>query len=104
MVTATKLSSEWIYKFYRELDKNGVENHALLIEQGGEILFEEYASPYGADMPHTLFPSQNQSLQRQSDLLLKRDFSPSIQEYCRFSPNISIVKAMSGTTFPCARS
>lgn len=55
MVTATKLSSEWIYNFYRELDKNGVENHALLIEQGGEILFEEYASPYGADMPHTLF-------------------------------------------------
>ncbi len=55
MVTATKLSSEWIYKFYQELEKNGVENHALLIEQGGEILFEEYASPYCADMPHTLF-------------------------------------------------
>lgn len=52
---ATKLSSEWIYKFYQELEKNGVENHALLIEQGGEILFEEYASPYRADMPHTLF-------------------------------------------------
>lgn len=55
MVTATKLSSERIYNFYRELEKNGVENHALLIEQGGEILFEEYASPYRADMPHTLF-------------------------------------------------
>ncbi|MBO5858857.1 MAG: serine hydrolase [Clostridia bacterium] len=51
----TKLSSEWIYKFYQELEKNGVENHALLIEQGGEILFEEYAAPYSADMPHTLF-------------------------------------------------
>lgn len=53
--TATKLSSARIYEFYRELEKNGVENHALLIEQGGEILFEEYASPYCADMPHTLF-------------------------------------------------
>ncbi len=50
-----KLSSEWIYKFYQELEKNGIENHALLIEQGGEILFEDYAAPYSADMPHTLF-------------------------------------------------
>lgn len=55
MIKSTKLSSERIYKFYKELEKNGIENHALLIEQGGEILFEEYAFPYGADMPHTLF-------------------------------------------------
>lgn len=55
MATATKLSSEWIYKFYRELDRNGLENHALMIEQGGEIVFEEYLYPYSADMPHTLF-------------------------------------------------
>ena len=55
MATATKLSSEWIYNFYRQLDENGYENHALLIEQGGEILFEEYLYPYSADMPHTLF-------------------------------------------------
>ncbi len=55
MKTKTKLSSEWIYKFYKELEKYGIENHGLLIEQGGEILFEEYAYPYCADMPHTLF-------------------------------------------------
>lgn len=55
MKTATKLSSEWIYKFYKELEANGVENHALLIMQNGEILFEEYAYPYSAEMPHTMF-------------------------------------------------
>lgn len=55
MKTKTKLSSKRIYDFYRELDKYGVENHGLIIEQGGEILFEEYAYPYSADMPHTLF-------------------------------------------------
>lgn len=55
MKTLTKLSSKRIYDFYRELEKNGIENHGLLIEQGGEILFEEYAYPYSADMPHTLF-------------------------------------------------
>ncbi len=51
----TKLSSEWIYKFYKEQEKYGIENHGLIIEQGGEILYEEYAYPYSADMPHTLF-------------------------------------------------
>ena len=55
MEVRAKISSEWIYKFYKELEKNGIENHGLLIEQGGEILFEEYAYPYCADMPHTLF-------------------------------------------------
>lgn len=50
-----KLSSEWIYKFYKELEKHGIENHGLLIEQGGKTVFEEYAYPYCADMPHTLF-------------------------------------------------
>ncbi len=55
MKTRTKLSSKRIYDFYQELEKYGVENHGLIIEQGGEILFEEYAYPYGADMPHTLF-------------------------------------------------
>ena len=55
MKVKTKLSSKRIYDFYRELEKCGIENHALIIEQGGEILFEEYAYPYSADMPHTLF-------------------------------------------------
>ncbi len=55
MNTKSKLSSEWIYRFYNELEKYGMENHGLLIMQNGEILFEEYLYPYSADMPHTLF-------------------------------------------------
>ena len=55
METKTKLSSEWIYKFYKELDKHNVENHALIIMRDGEVLFENYVYPYSADMPHTLF-------------------------------------------------
>lgn len=55
MNTKTKLSSEWIYKFYQELEKHGIENHGLLITQNGETVYEEYAYPYCAEMPHTLF-------------------------------------------------
>lgn len=55
MLTKTRLSSEWIYKYYKELENCGVENHGLLIMQNGETVFEEYAYPYSADMPHTLF-------------------------------------------------
>lgn len=55
MIVKEKLSSEWIYKFYKQLEANGVENHGLLIMMGGETVFEEYAYPYSADMPHTLF-------------------------------------------------
>jgi len=55
MLTKSKLSSEWIYKYYKELERCGVENHGLLIMQNGETVFEEYAYPYSADMPHTLF-------------------------------------------------
>ncbi len=55
MLTKSKLSSEWIYKYYKRLEHCGVENHGLLIMQNGEILFEEYAYPYSAEMPHTLF-------------------------------------------------
>lgn len=55
MAVKTKLSSEWIYRFYKELEKNGIENHGLLIMQGSDIVFEEYAYPYSADMPHTMF-------------------------------------------------
>lgn len=55
MLTKTRLSSEWIYKYYKRLENCGVENHGLLIMQNGEIIFEEYAYPYSADMPHTLF-------------------------------------------------
>lgn len=55
MDTKTKLSSERIYKFYKELDKYNIENHALIIMQGNEIVFENYVYPYSADMPHTMF-------------------------------------------------
>ena len=55
MLTKSKLSSEWILKYYKELENCGVENHALLIMQNGETIFEEYNYPYSADMPHTLF-------------------------------------------------
>ena len=55
MSIKTNLSSEWIYKFYKALDEHGIENHGLLIMQNGETVFEEYAYPYSADMPHTLF-------------------------------------------------
>lgn len=55
MKTGVRLSSEWIYKFYKELDAKGIENHGLLIMQNGETVFEEYAYPYCAEMPHTLF-------------------------------------------------
>lgn len=55
MLTKSKLSSEWIYKYYKRLESCGVENHGLLIMQNGETVFEEYNYPYSADMPHTLF-------------------------------------------------
>ena len=55
MLTKSKLSSEWILKYYKELENCGVENHGLLIMQNGETIFEEYNYPYSADMPHTLF-------------------------------------------------
>ena len=55
MLTKSKLSSEFIYKYYKELENCGVENHGLIIMQNGETIFEEYAYPYSADMPHTLF-------------------------------------------------
>ncbi len=55
MVKAEKLSCKRLYEFYRELENRGIENHSLLIMQHGETVFEEYAAPYSADMPHTLF-------------------------------------------------
>ena len=50
-----KLSSEWIYKYYKGLEEHNIENHGLIIMQNGETVFEEYAEPYWKDMPHTLF-------------------------------------------------
>ena len=50
-----KLSSKVLYEFYKELEKYDIENHGLLIMQGHETIYEEYAYPYSADMPHTLF-------------------------------------------------
>ena len=55
MLTKSKLSSEWIYKYYKRLENCGVENHGLIIMQNGETIFEEYNYPYSADVPHTLF-------------------------------------------------
>ncbi|MBQ5592300.1 MAG: serine hydrolase [Clostridia bacterium] len=55
METKTKISSEWIYKFYKQLDEHNVENHALIMMQGNETVFENYVYPYSAEMPHTLF-------------------------------------------------
>ena len=55
MLTKATLSSEWIYKFYKELENHGIENHGLLIMKDGETVFEEYAYPYSGDMPHNLF-------------------------------------------------
>ena len=55
MQTKLNLSSKNIYEFYKEIELHGVENHGLIIMRDGEILFEEYAYPYSADMPHTLF-------------------------------------------------
>lgn len=55
MVTENVLSSKWIYKFYEELDRHNIENHALIMMRDGEVLFENYVYPYSADMPHTLF-------------------------------------------------
>lgn len=55
MTVKTKLSSKRIYEFYKELEKYGIENHGLLIMKDGETVFENYAYPYSADMPHTLF-------------------------------------------------
>ncbi len=50
-----RLSSKVLYEFYKELEKYDIENHGLLIMQGHEAVYEEYAYPYSADMPHTLF-------------------------------------------------
>lgn len=54
-VEMKKLSSEWIYKYYKGLEEHNIENHGLIIMQNGETVFEEYAEPYSKDMPHTLF-------------------------------------------------
>lgn len=55
MQTKSKLSSKYIYKYYKELEKHNIENHGLLIMQKDEVIFEEYAEPYSALLPHTLF-------------------------------------------------
>ena len=55
MLIKSKISSEWILKYYKELENCNVENHGLIIMQNGETVFEEYSYPYSADIPHTLF-------------------------------------------------
>ncbi len=50
-----KLSAKWIYEYLKQQEQSNIENHALLIMQGDDIVFEEYNYPYSADMPHTLF-------------------------------------------------
>ena len=39
---ATKLSAKRIYEYYKGLEESNIENHALLIMQGDDIIFEEY--------------------------------------------------------------
>ncbi|MBO5896502.1 MAG: serine hydrolase [Clostridia bacterium] len=48
-------SAKWVYEYLKKQAESGIENHALLIMQGNDIVFEEYNYPYSADMPHTLF-------------------------------------------------
>ena len=55
MKSKIKISSKRILEFYEGLEKSGIENHGLLIMKDGETVFEEYAYPYSADMPHTMF-------------------------------------------------
>ncbi|MBO5420589.1 MAG: serine hydrolase [Clostridia bacterium] len=55
MSVTTKVSSKVIYEFYKDLEKNDIENHALILMKDGEIVFENYVYPYSADMPHTMF-------------------------------------------------
>lgn len=55
METKTKVSSKRIYEFYKELEKHKIENHALIMMKGDEVIFENYIYPYSADMPHTMF-------------------------------------------------
>lgn len=55
MKAKTKLSSARIYEFYKKLEENGIENHGLIMMKDGETVFEEYAYPYSADIPHTMF-------------------------------------------------
>lgn len=55
METKLKLSSKYIYEFYKGLEDCGVENHGLMIVKDGETVFEEYSEPYSAEIPHTLF-------------------------------------------------
>ena len=55
MLIKSKISSEWILKYYKELENCNVENHGLIIMQNGETVFEEYSYPYSADISHTLF-------------------------------------------------
>lgn len=50
-----KPSSKALYEFYKELEAHDIENHGLLIMQGQDVVYEKYAYPYSADMPHTLF-------------------------------------------------
>ncbi len=55
MLMERKLSAKRIYEYLCKQEEGGIENHALLIMQGDDIVFEEYNYPYSADMPHTLF-------------------------------------------------
>ncbi len=52
---AKELSARYILEYLKKQEESGIENHALLIMQGEDIVFEQYASPYSAQMPHTLF-------------------------------------------------
>lgn len=96
MLTKATLSSEWIYKFYKELENHGIENHGLLIMKDGETVFEEYAYPYSGDMPHTLFSVTKSIVATAAGFAVDEGLFLWIQKFCRSSPNMSIAKAMNG--------
>lgn len=55
VVAMAVFSAKWVCEYLKKQAESGIENHALLIMQGSDIVFEEYNYPYSADMPHTLF-------------------------------------------------
>lgn len=51
----TAVDCSCIEGFLRETAEAGMENHSLLIMRGGRIIFERYAYPYTAEIPHMMF-------------------------------------------------
>lgn len=54
-VEAASVDHSAIEDFLRETAAAGMENHSLLIMRHGKIIFERYAYPYAAGIPHMMF-------------------------------------------------